>query len=359
MKNPLRTKLPSFAEICKSLSRILRPRNLIAVVLIAPIIILLIGDPQTFTLSWGWQGQVGRGSFLFLVFIVLWEWLDSRKNLPTKLTRRRLTLAIGILLAVSMYYAARVVSPQLWGYGGALDLYKFGQSLGAGKGSDSFPLAVDYIAYIVLAFLETLILLGPRGFKAITTPVVYSVGTTGLVLLDAFFPYDSLGFMQNWVGVIWQLVLVVLAIIGVRVVNSPTMLSPPPAVELIRNSLLVNGSKGPTTIIIYWPSSGVVSMLIFSIVIAVIIIKMDLPLNRKIAFTAIGALGTFMVNVIRVSMIVSYVMFVSLDVEAFHAVVGEILFLIWLVIYLALIIRYENGYYSQRVAPTVPAPKRR
>lgn len=358
MKNPL-TKLPSLAYIRKSLPRILRPRNLIVVVLIAPIILLLLGDPQTFTLSWGWQGQVGRGSFLFLVFIVLWEWTDSRKRLPTKVTRRRLTIAIAIFLAVSAYYAARVVAPQVWNYGGALDLYKFGQSLGAGKGSDSFPLAVDYIAYIVLAFLETLILLGVRGFREITTPVVYSVGTTGLVLLDAFFPYDSLAFMQNWVGVIWQLVLVVLATVGVRVVNSPTLLSPPPAVELIRNSLLVNGIKGPTTIIIYWPSSGVVSMLIFSIVIAVIIVKMNLPLKRKIAFAAIGALGTFMVNVIRVSMIVSYVMFVSLDVEAFHAVVGEILFLVWLVIYLALIIQYENRYYYQHVAPRLRARMRR
>ncbi len=359
MKNPLLTKLPSFADIKTRLPRILRPRNFIAIVLIVPILLLLIGDPQTFTLSWGWQGQVGRGSFLFLVFIVLWEWADSRNRLPTKVAKRRLALAIVIFVAVSTYYAARVLSPQVWNYGGALDLYKFGQNLGAGKGSDSFPLAIDYIAYIVLAFLETMILLGPRGFKAITTPVVYSVGTTGLVLLDAFFPYDSLGFMQNWVSIIWQLVLLVLGIVGVRVVNSPTMLSPPPAVELIRNSLLVNGAKGPTTIIIYWPSSGVVSMLIFSIVIAVIIIKMDLPLNRKIAFAAIGALGTFMVNVIRVSMIVSYVMFVSLDVEAFHAVVGEILFMIWLIIYLALIIRYENRYYTQHMASTVRAPIRR
>jgi thaumarchaeosortase len=348
MKNPLRARLPNFAEIRKNLPYTLRPRNLIAVVLLSPIIVLIIGDPQTFTLNWGWEGQVGRGSFLFLVFIVLWEWLDSRKRLPGKSTKLRLILSILVFSTLIAYYAARVLSPQL-----RVDLYNFGYSIGAGKGTDSFPLAVDYIAYVVLAFFETLILLGPRGFKAITTPVVYSLGTTVLVLLDAFFPYDSLAFMQNWVGIIWTLVVAVLGLTGVRVVSTPKMLSPAPAVDLVRNSLLVNGSKGFVAITIYWPSSGVVSMLIFSTVIAVIVIKMDIPLKRKIIYAAVGAFGTFMVNVIRVSMIVAYVMFVSLDVEAFHAVIGEILFLIWILIYLILIIRYENRYlppavYSKR-----------
>jgi thaumarchaeosortase len=351
MKRLLKFKLPSFTEIQNYLPHILYPRNLIAVVLLSPIALLIAGDPQSFTLNWGWEGQVGRGSFLFLAFIVLWEWLDSRKNLPDKTRKSRLILSLAIFLAVIVYYGARVTSSEL-----RTDLYNFGYAVGAGKGTDSFPLAIDYIAYIVLAFFETLILLGPKGFKAITTPVVYSLGTTALVLLDAFFPYDSLAFMQNWVGIIWRLVLVVLAMIGVRIVTSPAGLYPPPAVDLVRNSLLVNGNKGFMTILIYWPSSGLVSMLIFSIVIAVIIIKMDIPVKRKVIYAGIGALGTFMVNVIRVSMIVSYVMFISLDVEAFHEVIGEILFLIWIVIYLALIIRHEGRYYTQKTVPIVTAP---
>ncbi len=346
MKTRLNTKLPDFGQISSYLPHVLQLRNLIAVVLVLPILVLIVGDPQSFTLNWGWEGQVGRGSFLFLALIVLWEWYDSRKSLPDKSPRGRVMLSIVILIAVSAYYAARVLSPQL-----RVDLYNFGYSIGAGKGTDSFPLAIDYIAYVVLAFLGTLILLGPAGFKSITTPVVYSAATTILVLLDAFFPYDSLAFMQNWVGVIWQLVLVVLMIIGVRVVSSPFELSPPPAVDLIRNSLLVNGNKGFMTVIIFWPSSGVVSMLIFTTVIAIVIIKMDIPVKRKIIYAALGALGTFVVNVIRVSMIVAYVTFVSLNVEAFHEVIGEILFLIWIVIYLALIIRYENRYLPQKVTP--------
>jgi len=351
MKGLRKPRLPSIAEMRANLPQLLYPRNLIAIVLLFPIALLIIGDPQSFTLNWGWEGQVGRGSFLFLAFIVLWEWFDSRKSLPEKSTKNRLVLSLVIFAAVVAYYAARVLSPQL-----KVDLYNFGYSVGTGKGTDSFPLAIDYIAYIVLAFLGTLILLGPGGFKAITTPVVYSLGTTALVLLDAFFPYDSLAFMQNWVGVIWQLVLLVLAVIGVRIVTSTTKLYPPPAVYLVHNSLYVNGSKGFMTIIIYWPSSGVVSMLIFSIVIAVIVVKMDIPAKRKIIYAALGALGTFVVNVIRVSMIVAYVMFISLDVKAFHDVIGEILFLIWIVIYLALIIHHEAKYLPPKITPLVSTP---
>ena len=351
MKGLRKPKLRSVAEIRTFLPHLLYPRNLIVVVLLFPIALLIIGDPQSFTLNWGWEGQVGRGSFLFLVFIVLWEWLDSRKTLPEKSTRKRFVLSLVIFAAVVAYYAARVLSPQL-----RVDLYNFGYSIGAGKGTDSFPLAIDYIAYIVLAFFDILILLGPSGFKAITTPVVYSLGTTALVLLDAFFPYDSLAFMQNWVAVIWQLVLVVLALIGVRIAASPTNLYPPPAVNLVRNSLYVNGSKGFMTIIIYWPSSGIVSMVIFSIVIAVIVVKMEIPAKRKIIYAALGALGTFVVNVIRVSMIVTYVMFISLDVKAFHDVIGEIMFLIWIVIYLALIIRHETKYFPPKSSSPLLTP---
>jgi thaumarchaeosortase len=102
-------------------------------------------------------------------------------------------------------------------------------------------------------------------------------------------------------------------------------------------------------------------MVIFSIVIAVIIIKMDIPVKRKIIYAAIGALGTFLVNVIRVSMIVLYVMFVSLDVKAFHDVIGEILFVIWIVVYILAIVRFEGRYLPQDVtqAVTTPTPPRK
>lgn len=339
MPVPWPTKLPSFADIKTQLPTIVYPRNLIALVLLSPIALLIVGDPQSFTLAWGWEGQVGRGSFLFLAFIVIWEWLDSRKDLPVSSSKKRVILSVAIFAAVIGYYTVRVLSPEF-----RADLYNFGYSVGAGKGTDSFPLAIDYIAYLILAFLETVVLLGPGGFKAITTPVVYSVGTLALVLLDAFFPYDSLGFMQTWVGIVWGLVLGVLTLVGVRIAKIPSDIFYPPAVYLSGNKLFTFGSKGFMTIIIYWPSSGLVSMVIFSIVIAVIIIKMDMPVRRKAIYAAIGALGTFLVNVIRISMIVLYVMFVSLDVKAFHDVIGEILFVIWIVIYILAIVRFEDRY---------------
>jgi thaumarchaeosortase len=82
----------------------------------------------------------------------------------------------------------------------------------------------------------------------------------------------------------------------------------------------------------------------------VIVIKLEIPVKRKIAYAVIGAVGTFFVNVIRITMIVAYVMFVSLDVTAFHDVIGEILFLIWVVVYLGLVIRQENKYAAQQAA---------
>jgi thaumarchaeosortase len=364
MKHLKLPRFPSAAEIRQNLPGILFPQNLILPVLLVPIVLLMAGDPRSFQFVWSGAGQIGRGSFIFLGFIVLWEWFDSKGRLNRNLTKRRLFLTLGILAAALAFYAARVWLPVL-----SIALNDWGLSHGVSKDSVdpqcscslSWLLTVDYVAYAVFAFFETIILLGPKGFKDITTPVVYSIGTASLVVLDAFYPYDSLAFMQNWVGVIWRAVLVILFLIGVHVPSSTLNFWNPPTVYWAGgNRLLTYGYHGFMEIVIFWPSSGVVSMVIFSLIIVVLVIKLDAPAKRKIIYAAVGALGTFFVNVVRVSMIVSYVLFISLDVELFHEVIGEILFFIWIIVFLSLVLRHENKLIARklnlRVGPASQLP---
>jgi hypothetical protein len=56
--------------------------------------------------------------------------------------------------------------------------------------------------------------------------------------------------------------------------------------------------------------------------------------------------------VIRITSIVLYVTYISLDVEAFHQSIGEVLFICWIFIYLLLVLRIEDGYARKRLSRT-------
>ena len=83
-------------------------------------------------------------------------------------------------------------------------------------------------------------------------------------------------------------------------------------------------------------------MIVYSLVIVVLMVKLDAPRKRKALYAVIGAAGTYFVNVIRITLIVLYVTYISLDVETFHESIGEVLFIVWIFIFLLTVIRMEN-----------------
>jgi thaumarchaeosortase len=126
---------------------------------------------------------------------------------------------------------------------------------------------------------------------------------------------------------------------------------PIPSVLLQGNRLYLWGFRGPMTLVIYWPSSGVVSMIVYSLVILVLMVKLEAPRRRKFVYAVVGAAGTYFVNVIRITSIVLYVTYISLDVEAFHQSIGEILFICWIFIYLLLVLHVEDRYSGHKPNP--------
>jgi len=100
-------------------------------------------------------------------------------------------------------------------------------------------------------------------------------------------------------------------------------------------------------------------MIIYSLVIIVLMVKLAAPRRRKLIYATIGAVGTFFVNVFRITLIVLYATYVSSAysvVDAFHNSIGDVLFIIWIFAYLLLVIHWENTrdslvQSSKRVAP--------
>jgi len=310
------------------------------ILLLAPVIWLVVIDPGSFSLIWFWGRQIGRAGFAFIFFLVAWDWHDSRRRLKATGKRWRQSLAIIVLSLVMVYYWERVVNSAWTDY---LRVYVTSR-LGVSQESPlSFLLAVDFVVYALYFTVITAVLYSPSAASLLITPVIYALGSGILDMMDGFFPEDSLAFLQVWVYVIWNVVILILSVLGFHnVIRSPFGPIPSPTVLLEGNHLYLWGFKGFITLTIFWPSSGVVSMIVYSLVIAVLMVKLEATRKRKTVYAIVGALGTYFVNVSRITMIVLYVTYVSLDVEAFHESIGEVLFICWIFAYLLAVIRIEN-----------------
>lgn len=303
-----------------------------------PVIFLIVADPASFLLVWFWKGQIGRASFAFLFFLVAWDWYDSREKL--KASRKRWPHVAGgiVLVLVLTYYWRRVMDSSWTEY---LRVYVTSQLGVSQKSPLSFLLAMDFMVYALYCIVAVGIFYSPRAITLVATPVIYSVGSGILDMMDAFFPEDSFAFLQVWVYVIWNVVVFLLSLMGFH--TTPDLLEAKrPNIFLQENNLYLFGYKGFTRLAIFWPSSGVVSMIIYSLVTLVIIVKLDAPRSRKLIYAMVGAAGTYFANVIRIVLIVLYVAFISLDVEAFHQSIGEVLFIIWIITFLFFVLRMEK-----------------
>jgi thaumarchaeosortase len=306
-------------------------------IIFLPILFLMVLDPNSFSLIWFYQREVARAGFVFVFFLVAWDFHDSRNQFKMTRAKWRYFLAGIVLVALLSYYYESVFNTDY------IRVYVTSQ-LGVSQQSTlSFLLAAEFFLYALFCLAITAILYSPSTTALMITPVIYAFGSGILDAMDAYFPQDSLAFLQVWVYIIWNVVIFLLGLMGFHTnVNSATAQSPPMALWVPPNRLFLVGEKGPMTLTIFWPSSGVVSMIVYSLVIVVLMVKLDAPRRRKALYAAIGAVGTYLVNVIRITLIVLYVTYISLDVETFHESIGEVLFIVWIFIFLLVVIRMEN-----------------
>lgn len=339
--------------------------------IVFPIFYLMAIDPVSFTLVWFVGQQVGRGALVFVFFLVAWDFNDSRKMFKATHEKKRYALVCVFLVALLIYYYFRVFNglfqrppinpanntPMDTVFTTYLRVYvtsKLGVSL---ESPLSFLLMMDFVAYAFYCVIATSLLYSVRAVSRMALPVIYLVGLGILDTMDAYFPENSIAFLQVWVYLIWNVVVFLLSLMSFHTnVNYLDAPAHRPSLILHGNQLALWGWKGYVGLAIYWPSSGVVSMIIYSLVIVVLMVKLDAPRHRKLVYGVIGAVGTYFVNVIRITLIVLYITYVSANFQAFHASIGEVLFIAWIFIFLLSVIHYENKHPPKS---SVPAAKQR
>jgi thaumarchaeosortase len=295
--------------------------------LIAPIMFTLIAYHDTFYLSW----NVGRGALLFAMVFIAAEVIGSNH----KINNKKFYPIVGLLSLTVGYFIAIEELGLKESIRAAAPIYNV-------QIQESWTLMWDFIIIVLYVSICLSILYGKKGFKIAPAGLVFIAGIVVILSLDAFFPKDTLGPLQYIVPIYLQIDERIIRLIDSSIVD----LGPDgPLVSARDNMLTLNGLQGRMNLIVFWPSAGVHSMIIYSLIMLIFFLKMRIPLKRKLTYFVIGTIGTAVINIIRILSLSLFALIVSanpISWQSFHSIAGEIIFIPWLFIYVYSVLFLEN-----------------
>ena len=283
----------------------------------SPILFAIIAYPDS--IAWSWNE--GRGGYLFALIFVVAELVGLR----IVISKKRLLAAIPFALVTIAY----LISLE---YGLRDDIIAYGESIDIPL-IFSFTWMWDFIVMAIFVLVVLTIFFGKRWIRIAPAGPIFLTGTAVILSLDAFFPYDTLGPLQYIVPYFVQANVWVITVLelGTAVARD--------------NVMFLRGDHGSMALQVFWPSAGVHSIIIFSLVIGAFMLKMNIPRSRKSIYFILGIIGTITVNLIRIFSLSWYALKVTTDPvawEEYHKIAGEIMFLPWLFAFILIVIVIET-----------------
>jgi len=296
--------------------------------LLWPVLLSYFLYPDTFVFSW----NQGRGGFLIATMLILVEILGSRPAIRGPKT--------GLLIALGIFIGLYFLSLP---FGSSNFLSNIGRSAGVLIG-ESWMSMWDY-TILATYFLITLVLIfGKReGITIGGATTLFLIGYATILLLDSLFPYDTLGIFQFMVPTYLNFNVGILETIN-HILNLETDFTS----QTFGNTLVLYTPDGPFVMKVYWPSAGVHSIIIFSFVLFAFLLKSRIPWNRIFIYLFLGIFLTGVVNIVRITLLSLYAIDPNSDLpswEQFHSVIGEIIFIPWVLLYLVFVIFIEKRYH--------------
>ena len=299
-----------------------------AILLLAsPTIFTLAVFPNSFSLSW----NQGRGGFLFALAFMVAELIGLKLGVPKKKL-----LAVIPLAALTMIYLNSLefglrdyiisIAPQ---YHVQL-IY-------------SWTWLWDFVVMAIFLVSSMSILFGRKWIRISPAGPIFIAGTAVILSLDAFFPYDTLGPLQYVVPYLVKTNVWIINALDLGIATAHD------------NVMLLKGVHGPFALQVFWPSAGVHSIIIYSLVMMAFLFKMNIPPKRKAFYFVLGIIGTIGVNMIRIFSLSLFVLKISTNVaefEEFHSVAGEIMFLPWLFVFLLVVTYVETKRIKKKLEIT-------
>ncbi len=283
----------------------------------SPILFAMIAFPDS--IAWSWNE--GRGGYFFALIFVVAELIGLR----IVISKRKLLAVIPMALVTIAYLIS----------------LEYGLREYIIESAESFDVQLifswtwmwDFVVMAVFIVAALTIFFGKRWIRIAPAGPIFLTGTAIILSLDAFFPYDTLGPLQYVVPYFVQAnVWIITALdLGTAVARD--------------NVMFLRGDHGSMALQVFWPSAGVHSIIIFSLVIGAFMLKLNILRTRKIIYFILGIIGTIIVNLIRIFSLSWYALKVTTDPvawEEYHKIAGEIMFLPWLFAFILVVILVES-----------------
>jgi thaumarchaeosortase len=300
--------------------------TILSMLLIAsPILFVLAVYPDSFSMSW----NQGRGGFLFGLAFIVAEII----GIKFIVSKRRLIFGIPLAVVTIIYFVL-------------LDFGLHDYIINAAPAFNvqliySWEWFWDFLVITIFAISASILMFGKKWIRIVIAGPVFLGGSAIILSLDAFFPYDTLGPLQYFVPHLVQT--------NVWIINAFDL-----GVATARDNLMfLRGDHGPFALQVFWPSAGVHSVVIYSLVMMAFLLKMNIKQNRKFMYFGLGILGTIIINMIRIFSLSVFALKVStnpVEFEEYHSVAGEIMFLPWLFAFLLVVTVIETKRMKKKEA---------
>ena len=290
---------------------------IVTLLLVSPILYTLAIAPSTFNMSW----NQGRGGFLFALAFIAAELIGTKFTI----SKKRVYGVLPLTGATMAYFT-------LLEFGLRSSIHDAAASYNV-RLPDSWVWMWDFIIMAIYITAALTVLYGTKWLRIAPAGPIYLAGSAIILSLDAFFPYDTLGPLQVVVPYMLQINAWFINTFGFGEALAK------------ENLLLLRGQHGSMALQVFWPSAGVHSMIIYTLVMMAFLLKMNIEPKRKLMYFAIGATGTVIVNMIRIFSLSLFALLISTNAaqfEEFHSVAGEIMFLPWLAAYLFIVMHLEG-----------------
>ena len=291
----------------------------------SPILFVLAAYPDSFSMSW----NQGRGGFLFGLAFIIAEIV----GIKFIVSKRRLIFGIPLAIVTIIYFVL-------------LDFGLHDYIINAAPAFNvqliySWEWFWDFVVITIFAISASILMFGKKWIRIVIAGPVFLAGSAIILSLDAFFPYDTLGPLQYFVPHLVQT--------NVWIINAFEL-----GTATARDNLMfLQGDHGPFALQVFWPSAGVHSVVIYSLVMMAFLLKMNIKQNRKIMYFGLGIIGTIVINLIRIFSLSVFALKVStnpVEFEEYHSVAGEIMFLPWLFGFLLVVTIIETKRMKKKEA---------
>jgi thaumarchaeosortase len=301
---------------------------------IIPFSILYFLDPGSFDYLWK-----GRAPYLLFLWLFILEaalgWKKLKKEQTKIYTKKKLLIGITLLL------------PTIYALGLNLGIYNGIVELGRIIGvpvidgdtwflTDSWPFSFEYILLAAIFATSIWLRYGVRGLKTFSASAFFISGVGIFYMIDTFYPNGTFTILQSLVPITTSGVASILNLLGYSTEIWPA------GEEGLYLEVSITGGE-PYTAIIAWSCAGSHSLFLYSFMIMLFLRGTSISRTRRIIYVAVGAAGTFFINILRIVTI--YLIGINSGespAKLFHEFYGEFFFIAWMFVYLTIIFLLET-----------------